>query len=62
MATWMGGEFAGEWIHVNVWLDLFTVYLKLSHHCLLIGYTPIHNVPISFIPSIHVRKKGRTGK
>ena len=39
MATWMGGEFAGEWMHVYV----FVVYLKLSQNCLLISYTPIQN-------------------
>ena len=22
VAAWMGGEFAGEWIHVYVWLSL----------------------------------------
>ena len=31
------------WIHVYVWLNPFTVHLKLSQHCLLIGYTPIQN-------------------
>ena len=31
VAAWMGGEFAGEWIHVYVWLSPFTVHLKLSH-------------------------------
>ena len=30
-AACMGGEFGGEWIHVYVWLSLFTVHLKLSH-------------------------------
>ena len=34
-ASWMGGEFGGEWIHVYVWLNPFTVCLKLSQHCLL---------------------------
>ena len=33
VAAWMGGEFGGERIHVNVWLSLFAVHLKLSHHC-----------------------------
>ena len=32
VAAWMGGEFAGEWIHVHVWLSLFAVCLKLSQH------------------------------
>ena len=31
-ASWMGGEFGGEWIHVYVWLGPFTVPLKLSQH------------------------------
>ena len=33
----------GEWIHEQVWLGPFSVHLKLSQHCLLIGYTPIQN-------------------
>ena len=33
VAAWMGGEFGGEWIHVYVWLNPFTVHLKLSQHC-----------------------------
>ena len=41
LAVWMGGEFAGEWMHVYVWLSPFAVHLKLSQHCFLIGYTPI---------------------
>ena len=32
-ATWMGGEFGGEWIHVNVELISFVVHLKLSQQC-----------------------------
>ena len=43
VAAWMGGEFRGEWIHVYVWLSPFTIHLKLSQHCLLIGFTPIQN-------------------
>ena len=43
VAAWVGGEFGGEWIHVCVWLSPFSVYLKLSQHCLLIVYTPIQN-------------------
>ena len=43
VAAWMGGEFGEEWIHVYVWLSPFAVHLKLSQHCLLIGYTPIQN-------------------
>ena len=43
MVAWMGGEFGGEWIHVNVWLSPFAVHLKLSQHCLLIVYTLIQS-------------------
>ena len=32
MATWMGEEFGGEWIHVYVWLSPFPVHLKLSQY------------------------------
>ena len=32
-ATWMEGEFGGEWIHVYVWLSPFTVHLQLSQYC-----------------------------
>ena len=35
------GTLWGEWIHVYVRLSPFFVHLKLSQHCLLIGYTPI---------------------
>ena len=41
VAAWMGGEFGGEWIHVYICLGPLTIHLKLSQHCLLIGYTPI---------------------
>ena len=30
VATWMGGEFGGEWMHVHIWLNPFAVHLKLS--------------------------------
>ena len=33
VAAWMGGEFGGEWIHVNVWLSHPALQLKLSQHC-----------------------------
>ena len=33
VAAWIGGGFGGEWVHVYVWLRLFTVHLKLSQHC-----------------------------
>ena len=39
----MGGEFGGEWVHVYVWLGSFAVHLKLSQHCMLVGYTPVQN-------------------
>ena len=35
----MGGEFGGDWIHVYVWLSIFTVDLT----ALLISYTPIQS-------------------
>ena len=31
------------WIPVYIWLGTFTVHLKLSQHCLVTGYTPIHS-------------------
>ena len=40
----MEGEFGGQWIHVYVWLSPFTFHLKISQHCLLIGYTPTQKV------------------
>ena len=43
VAVWTGGKFGGEWIHVYVWLSSFTVHLRLSQHCLSIGYTPMQN-------------------
>ena len=33
VVAWMGGEFGGEWIHVNVWLSPFAVHLKWSQRC-----------------------------
>jgi len=33
VAAWMGGVFAGEWMHAYVWLSPFAVHLKLSQHC-----------------------------
>ena len=33
VAGWMGGEFGGEGIHVNVRLRPFAVHLKLSQPC-----------------------------
>ena len=43
VAAWMGREFGGEWIRVYIWLSPFAVYVKLSQHCLLIGYAPVQN-------------------
>ena len=43
VATWMGGEFGGEWIYVYVWLSPFTAHLKLSQHYHNIVNTPIQN-------------------
>ena len=34
-ASWMEGEFVGEWIHVYLWLSPFAVQLKLSQRCSL---------------------------
>ena len=42
VAAWMGGEFGGEWIHVHVWLNPFTVPETIT--TLLIRFTPIQNV------------------
>ena len=34
VATWMGGEFEGEWIHVYTWLSPFTVHKNIvTQHC-----------------------------
>ena len=33
VAASMGGEFGREQMHVYVWLNPFTVHLKLSQHC-----------------------------
>ena len=30
VATWLGAEFGGGWVHVDVWLSPFAVHLKLS--------------------------------
>ena len=43
VAAGMGGGFGGEWIHVYVWLGPFSIHLKPSQHCLLIGYTATQN-------------------
>ena len=29
----MGGEFGGEWIHVDAWLSPFILHLILSQYC-----------------------------
>ena len=36
---------------VTKWLSPFSVHLKLSQHCLLIGYTPIQNKMLKNISS-----------
>ena len=41
--SWGGRGVGGKWIHVYVWLNPFTVHLKLSQHCLSVSYTPITN-------------------
>ena len=43
-AARMGEEVGGEWIHIYVWLSPFDIHLKLSQHCLLIGYTPVQKI------------------
>ena len=47
VAAWMGREFGGEWIpvciYIYIWLSPFAVHVKLSQHCLLIGYAPVQN-------------------
>ena len=42
VAAWMGREFGGEWIHVCIWLRLFTIHLK-PLTTLLISYIPTQN-------------------
>ena len=49
VAAWVGGKCGGEWIHVDVWLSPFLVHLKLSQHCLFIGYSPIQNNCLKFV-------------
>ena len=49
-------ELGEEQMHVYVWLSPFTVYLKLSWHCLLIGYTAIQN------KKLRGKKKSHNGK
>ena len=31
------------YIYIYIWLSPFAVYVKLSQHCLLIGYAPVQN-------------------
>ena len=47
----MRGEFGREWTHTHEWLSPSTVHLKLSQHCLLLGYTPTQNK--SFLKKLH---------
>ena len=53
VAAWMREKLGGEWIHVYVWLSPFAVHLKLSQHCLLIGYTPVQNKKLKKIVCGH---------
>ena len=63
VAAWMGREFGGERIHAYVWLSPLPVHLKLSQHCLLIGYTLKENKKKKFFlrngvyPSVSLSKK-----
>ena len=48
VADWMGEEFGGEWIHVQVWVSPFAVHEKVlslfllkTTTTLLMGYTPV---------------------
>ena len=43
VAARVGGDFGGDWIHEYIWLSTSAVYLKLSQHCLLLGYISIQN-------------------
>ena len=49
VAAWVWGKCGEEWIHVDVWLSPFLVHLKLSQHCLFIGYSPIQNNCLKFV-------------
>ena len=49
VAAWMGGEFGGDWIHVYVWLSIFTVDLT----ALLISYTPIQSKGVKKKKKLH---------
>ena len=31
--AWIGWGYAGEWIHIYVWLSPFVIQLKLPQHC-----------------------------
>ena len=33
VTSWMGEGLGRKWIHIYVWLSLFTVHLKLPQHC-----------------------------
>ena len=44
VAAWMGGEFGGVWMHVYLWLSLFSCPPETeATETLLISYTPIQN-------------------
>ena len=60
-----GRGVGGEWIHIYVWLSPFTVHLKVSQHCLLIDYTPMHgegNGNHSSIPAWRIPWTGEPGR
>ena len=33
VASWMGGEFGGEWVYAHICLSPLAVHLNLSQHC-----------------------------
>ena len=51
VAAWMGREFGGEWIHVCIWLSLFTIHLK-----------PLTTLLISYISTQNKRFKTKNKK
>ena len=50
-----GRVLRGEWIHIYVWLNPFSIHLKLSQHCLLIGYIPVQNKKLKCLKKNYVR-------
>ena len=42
---WQPGSIWGRMdTYIYIWLSPFDIHLKLSQHCLLIGYTPIQKI------------------